>query len=96
MEMKEKRRCSILFQGHGGRRIVHDRDPQVFFIGQLLELFLPQAAFCPIGATRISGDEYLRLMRIELLAAGMPPPPHALYRELGGLMVDAQHSQTRS
>jgi hypothetical protein len=89
MEIKEKSRCSILFQGHGGRWVMHHRDGQLFFIGQLLQFLLPQAVLHPIGTAPIRSDQQLRLAGIERLATGLSPASDTLHRELGRLVVNA-------
>ena len=73
----------------GGRRIMHHGDRQLFLMGQVLELFLPQPISHPIGVASISGDQQFLLVRIERFATLLPPPSDTLDGKLGGLMVDA-------
>src|SRR6266568_5531356 len=73
----------------GSRRVMNNGDPQLFFIGQVLQLLLPQAVLHPIGPTPIGGDQYLLLLGIEGFATGVPPSSDALHGELSGLMIDA-------
>ena len=45
-----------------------DRDREVFFIGQLLELFLPEAVSRPVGAAPIGGDKHVVVASKQLFA----------------------------
>ena len=47
MEMKENKRCSIVFQGHGSRWIMGDGNGKLFFVGKFLQLLFPQAVLTP-------------------------------------------------
>jgi len=49
----------------GGGRIMCHRDREVFGVGKVLKLFLPQPISHAIGAAAISGDEQLALAGIE-------------------------------
>ena len=71
------------------RRIMRDRDRELFFIGQGLQGLLPQLVTHAIAASSISGDEQFVRLRIQLFAALLPPPPDTLHRELRRLMIDA-------
>ena len=51
-----------------GRWIMRNRDGQLFFIGQLLELFLLETVSGPIGAAPIGSNEQLLLAGIQLFA----------------------------
>src|SRR5579859_2161080 len=73
----------------GRRRIMSHGNRQMFFIGKFLQLFLPEPISCPVGATPISSNQQLLFARIEPFATGLPPPSNTLYRELGGIMIDA-------
>src|SRR5437588_7767935 len=52
----------------GRRWIMRDRDRELFFIGQILELFLPQAVSRPVGAATICGDKHVVSASIKLFA----------------------------
>src|SRR6266566_4063917 len=93
MEMKEKSRCSILFQGHGSGRIMSHGDREVFFIGQRLEGFLPQFVSHAIATSPIGSDQEFVSLGIKSFAKVLPPPPDTLHSELRCLMIDAEHSQ---
>lgn len=73
----------------GSWRIMRDGDRQLLFIGQVLQLFLPESVFDAVGTASISGDEQFALFWIENGPHFVPPSPDALHRELGGLMVNA-------
>src|SRR6266567_3466051 len=73
----------------GGGRIMSHSDLELFLIGQVLELLLPQAISHSIGTTPVSSDEQLLFVRIELLATALPPAADAFHGKLGGVMVDA-------
>src|SRR6266566_7639818 len=73
----------------GGWRIMSDGDRQLLFIGQVLQLLLPEPVFHPIGTAAISRDQHLLVIGIEGLATALPPPSETLHRELGGLMINA-------
>src|SRR5207247_752440 len=51
-----------------GRWIMRNRDAEMFFIGQFLELFLPEAVSGTVGAAPICGDEHVVLAGIKLFA----------------------------
>lgn len=72
----------------GGRRIMSHGDHQLFFIGQFLQLFLPEPISCPLGATSIGCDQQLLFSWIEHFATALPPPSDALHRKLGRIMVN--------
>ena len=72
-----------------------DGNGQTGLRGKLLQLYLPQSAASPIGTASISKDEQLVAAGIESLSHALPPPSDAFHGKLGGLMVNAQHSQTR-
>jgi hypothetical protein len=65
MEMKENKRCSIVFQGHGRRWIMGDGNGKLFFVGKFLQLLFPQAVPYPIRPTSIGGDEQMLFVGIE-------------------------------
>ena len=71
------------------RGIMHDRDRQLFFIGQVLKLFLPQPLSHPIGAATIGGDQQFLLAWIKRFAGVMPPSSETLDGELSGVMINA-------
>src|SRR5450755_2455457 len=72
----------------GGRRIMNYGDRELLFIGEVLELFLPEAISRPIGATPISRDQQLLCAWIECFARLLPPPPDAFHRELSSIVID--------
>ena len=73
----------------GGGRIMSHRDRELFLIGQVLQLLLPQSISHSIGTTPVSGDEQLLFVRVELLATSLPPSADALHSKLGRVMVNA-------
>src|SRR3954469_15319412 len=72
----------------GGRRIMNHGDRKVLFIGEVLELFLPETISCLIGATPISREQQLLFAWIECFARLLPPSPDAFHCELSGIMID--------
>ena len=47
------------------RWIMRDRDAEMFFIGQFLELFLPESVSCAVRPASIGSDEHVVLAGIE-------------------------------
>src|SRR6266699_3355784 len=90
VDRNEGKESMFNFIPFAGRRwIMSHGNRQVFFSGQFLELFLPEPISCPIRATSISSNQQLLFARIERFATGLPPSSNTLYRELGGIMIDA-------
>ena len=67
--------------GHG--------DGQLFLIGQLLQLFLPQPVVGSDGPATLGGDQNLPPVGIELLPKEVPPSPDTLHGKLGRFMINA-------
>jgi len=64
-------------------------DGQAGLGGERGQLGLPGAAPVSVGATTVGGDQQPVGVRVVDAAAGVPPGPHRVHRERGGLVVDA-------
>src|SRR5713101_9743042 len=73
----------------GARRKMTDRDAQSSFVGQPLDLTLPQAAPHGVGSASICGDEQVGLPGIQALAMLLPPASDTLDGKLRSVMVPA-------
>ena len=69
--------------------IMGDGNENLFFIGQVLQLLVPQSVSHPIGPTSISGDEELLFVRIERFCRLLLPPSDTLDRKFSRVMVEA-------
>jgi hypothetical protein len=74
-----------LFAGAGRQAMYSDVD--VKFGGETLQLALPQTHTGAIAAATVAGDLQALGVWILLAAHLMPPAPHRLHREGGGVMV---------
>src|SRR5581483_3454795 len=61
----------------GRRRIMHDRDRHLLFIGQVLQFLLPETIADPIGTASIGANEQFARFWRELLARLLPPSSDA-------------------
>lgn len=77
----------VPFAGCG--RIMCERNGKLFFIGQILELFLPEPISDAIGPASIGGDEQFTLFGIERLACLLPPSSNAFDRTFRRVVIDA-------
>ena len=73
----------------GAGRQVTDGDRDIEFVGQLLQLQLPQPYPRAVAATTISGDQQAFDRGIALMAHRLPPAPDGVGCESRGVMVDA-------
>jgi hypothetical protein len=69
--------------------IMGDSNGNLFFIGQVLQLLLPQSVSHPIGPTSISGDEELLFVGIERFCRPLPPPSDTLDCKFSRVVVQA-------
>src|SRR5207249_10507381 len=73
----------------GRRRVMGHRNGQVFLVGQLLQLFLPQTISRSVGTAAIWSHQQMLLVRIELGADEVPPSSNTLHGKLCRFMIDA-------
>ena len=75
----------VPFAGAGGQ--VANRDLKTGFIGQFLQLGLPQPGSIAVAASTISRDQQTTGSGVSLLAHHSPPAPEAFYGKSGGVMI---------
>jgi hypothetical protein len=68
---------------------VVDFDLESEFVGQLLQLALPQAQAHPVAAAAISGDDEAARGGVTRPADLLPPAPNAVHGKAGRVMVEA-------
>ena len=73
----------------GAGRQVADRDGQLEFVGQLLQLDLPQPHAIAVAAAAVGGDHQPLGVGIALLAHRPPPAADRVDGEAGGVVIDA-------
>ena len=86
--MKLNSRCSILFHllVPGGK---WQTDREMCFVGQRLQLGLPEAGAVAVGAAAVGGDRQAGGGRVAARAELEPPAADRLNGELGGVIVDS-------
>src|SRR5205823_7325212 len=75
----------VPFAGAGGQ--VANRDLKTGFIGQFLQLGLPQPGSIAVAASTISRDQQTTGSGVSLLAHHSPPAPEAFYGKSGGVII---------
>src|SRR5205823_5220285 len=75
----------VPFAGAGGQ--VANRDLKTGFIGQFLQLGLPEPGSIAVAASTISRDQQTTGSGVSLLAHHSPPAPEAFYGKSGGVMI---------
>jgi len=70
------------------RRKVADMNRELYFIGKLLQGYLPEPGTTAITASTIGGQQQLSGVGVALLAQVGPPAPDRLHRKLCRIMID--------
>src|SRR5262249_39459586 len=70
-------------------------DLQTSFIGQLLQLGLPQPGPVPVAAATVSGDQHTLGVGVGLLPHHVPPAPDARHRKRCSIMIRSHIHPTR-